>query len=65
MHKNIFFFKFFCILEVLMKTRYFNTAFVFFRNDKKKTEIKQNSVKQYRRGNHKFDIYIYINQLFF
>jgi hypothetical protein len=32
-----------------MKTRYFNTGFVFFQNDRKQTEIKQNSVKQYTR----------------
>ena len=56
MHKNIFFFFqfFFVFLEVLTKTRYFNIGFVFFfEMTKKQTEIKQNSVKQYTRGNHK------------
>jgi hypothetical protein len=54
MHKNIFFSIFFVFLEVLTKTGYFNTGFVFFQNDKKQTEIKQNNVKQYTRGNHKY-----------
>jgi len=56
MHKNIFFFFqfFFVFLEVLTKTRYFNIGFVFFfEMTKKQTEIKQNSVKQYMRGNQK------------
>jgi len=34
-----------------MKTGYFNIGFVFFvEMTKKQTEIKQNSVKQYTRG---------------
>jgi hypothetical protein len=54
MHKNIFsFLIFFVFLEVLMKTGYFNTGFVFFKM-KKKTKIKQNNVKQYTQGNHKY-----------
>jgi len=56
MHKNIFFFfqLFFVFLEVLTKTGYFNIGFVFFfKWQKKQTKIKQNSVKQYTRGNHK------------
>ena len=47
MHKNIFFFFqiVFCILEVLMKTGYFNTGFVFLRH-KIQTDIKK---KAYRK----------------
>jgi hypothetical protein len=38
---------FFVFLEVLTKTGYFNTVFVFFQIDRKQTEIKQNNIKQY------------------
>ena len=48
MHKNIFFlfFKFFCILKVLTKTRYFNTGFLFLWC-KIQTDIKQKKVEKY------------------
>ena len=52
MHKNIFsFFKFFCILflEVLTKTGYFNTGFVFLRH-KILPDINQNDIKTTREN---------------
>ena len=53
MHKkHVFFllFKFFCILEVLMKTRYFNTGFCILFRDKIKTDIKQNYIENTREN---------------
>jgi len=46
------FFNFFVFFEILTKTGYFNTGFVFFLQTKQ-TGIKQNGVKQYTRENHK------------
>jgi len=56
MHKNIFFlfFKFFCILEVLTKTGYFNTGFVFFFGIKIPTKYKTKFSKKITENNYNF-----------
>jgi len=68
MHKNIFFSIVFVFLEVLTKTEYFNTRFVyilFLEMTKKHTEIKQNGVKQYTWGNHKYWKIFFLLIIFF